>query len=66
MPDPTDKTNSQLAMIGAGSMGGVMTLLCAEHGIEVHMFDPSADNVNRVLKQAKEAGLDSRTFHQED
>lgn len=53
-------------MIGAGSMGGMMTLLCAEHGIEVHMFDPSADNVSRVLKQAKEAGLDSRTFHQTD
>lgn len=47
-------------------MGGMMTLLCAEHGIEVHMFDPSADNVNRVLKQAKEAGLDSRTFNQKD
>lgn len=53
-------------MIGAGSMGGMMTLLCAEHGIEVHMFDPSADNVNRVLSQAKQAGLDSRTFHQRD
>lgn len=53
-------------MIGAGSMGGMMTLLCAEHGIEVHMFDPSADNVNRVLAQAKQAGLDSRTFHQKD
>lgn len=53
-------------MIGAGSMGGMMTLLCAEHGIEVHMFDPSPDNVNRVLKQAKEAGLDSKTFHQKD
>lgn len=53
-------------MIGAGSMGGMMTLLCAEHGIEVHIFDPSADNVNRVLKQAKEAGLDSRTFYQKD
>jgi 6-phosphogluconate dehydrogenase len=53
-------------MIGAGSMGGMMTLLCAEHGTEVHMFDPSADNVNRVLRQAKKAGLDSRTFHQKD
>lgn len=53
-------------MIGAGSMGGMMTLLCAEHGIEVHMFDPSADNVNRVLAQAKQAGLDSRTFYQKD
>lgn len=51
-------------MIGAGSMGGMMTLLCAEHGIEVHIFDPSAENVSRVLRQAKEAGLDSRTFHQ--
>lgn len=57
---------NKLAMIGAGSMGGMMTLLCAEHGIEVHMFDPSADNVNHVLKQAKEAGLDSKTHHQKD
>lgn len=53
-------------MIGAGSMGGMMTLLCAEHGIEVHMFDPSPDSVNHVLEQAKNAGLDSRTFHQKD
>lgn len=53
-------------MIGAGSMGGMMTLLCAEHGIEVHMFDPSADNVDRVFKQAKQAGLDSKTFRQKD
>ncbi|KKY30791.1 putative 6-phosphogluconate dehydrogenase [Diaporthe ampelina] len=53
-------------MIGAGSMGGMMALLCAEHGIEVHMFDPSADNVNHVLEQAKQAGLASRTFHQKD
>lgn len=53
-------------MIGAGSMGGMMALLCAEHGIEVHMFDPSADNVGRVLEQARQAGLDSRTFYQGD
>ncbi|KAI3396551.1 hypothetical protein diail_12075 [Diaporthe ilicicola] len=56
----------KLGMIGAGSMGGMMTLLCAEYGIEVHMFDPSADSVNHILKQAKQAGLDSKTFHQKD
>lgn len=43
-----------------------MTLLCAEHGIEVHIFDPSAENVSRVLEQARQAGLGSRVFHQGD
>lgn len=53
-------------MIGAGNMGGMMTLLFAEYGIEAHMFDPSTENVNHVLKQAKQAGLDSKIFHQKD
>jgi 6-phosphogluconate dehydrogenase len=53
-------------MIGAGSMGGMMSLLCAEHGIEVHIFDPSAENVDRVLGQAKDAGLGDKTFREKD
>lgn len=53
-------------MVGAGSMGGMMTLLCAEYGIEVHIFDPSSESVNHVLAQAKQAGLDSKIFHQKD
>lgn len=27
-------------MIGVGSMGGMMTLLYAEYGTEVHAYDP--------------------------
>ena len=34
--------------MGAGSMGGRMSLLFAEHGIDVHFFDPSSPNVEYV------------------
>jgi phosphoglycerate dehydrogenase-like enzyme len=30
----------QLGMIGVGSMGGSMSLLYAEYGVEVHYYDP--------------------------
>lgn len=53
-------------MIGAGNMGGMMTLLFAEYDIEVHIFDPSSTAVDHVLSQAKEAGLASKIFHQKD
>lgn len=53
-------------MIGAGNMGGMMALLFAEYGIEVHIFDPSAESVDHVLEQATAAGLDSKLFHQKD
>lgn len=43
-----------------------MSLLFAEYGIEVHIFDPSTENVNLVLDQAKNAKLDSKIFHQKD
>ncbi|ROW04873.1 hypothetical protein VMCG_04764 [Cytospora schulzeri] len=56
----------KIGMVGAGNMGGMMTLLFAEYGIEAHMFDPSTDSVNLVLEQAKKAGLDSKIFHQKD
>ncbi|KUI57392.1 6-phosphogluconate dehydrogenase, decarboxylating [Cytospora mali] len=56
----------KIGMIGAGNMGGMMTLLFAEYGIEAHMFDPSTESVNKVLKQAKVGGLDSRIFRQKD
>lgn len=56
----------QLGLIGAGNMGGMMALLFAEYGIEVHIFDPSTDSVNLVLEQAKNAKLDSKLFHQKD
>lgn len=47
-------------------MGGMMALLFAEYDIEVHIFDPNTDNVNHVLDQAKDAGLDSKISHQKD
>lgn len=47
-------------------MGGMMALLFAEYGIEVHIFDPSAESVDHVLEQARAAGLDSKLFHQKD
>lgn len=46
---------SQLGMIGAGNMGGMMTLLFAEHGIHVHIYDPSKSTVARLEAQAREA-----------
>lgn len=53
-------------MIGAGNMGGMMSLLFAEYGIDVNIFDPSTDNVKLVLEQARDAKLDSKIFHQKD
>lgn len=64
--DPGTHISSQLGMIGAGNMGGMMTLLFAEYDIEVHIFDPSIESVNHVLDQAKKAGLDSKIFHKKD
>ncbi|KAL9109798.1 MAG: hypothetical protein Q9227_005667 [Pyrenula ochraceoflavens] len=54
----------QLGMIGAGSMGGNMTLLFEEHGIKVHFFDPSEKNEEALLSHAKEAGLTDRIIPQ--
>lgn len=31
----------KIGMIGVGSMGSMMSLLFAEHGAEVHFYDPS-------------------------
>lgn len=44
-------------MIGTGSMGSMMSLLFAEHGIDVSAFDPKEDNLNKCIENAKEAGL---------
>jgi 3-hydroxyisobutyrate dehydrogenase-like beta-hydroxyacid dehydrogenase len=40
-------------MIGFGSMGGSMSLLFAEHGLEVNFFVPSEDNVKALLHHAR-------------
>lgn len=52
--------------MGAGNMGGMMAILFAEYDIEVHIFDLSVENVNRVLELAKKVGLGSKVFHQKD
>jgi len=36
-----DGAQFKIGMIGAGSMGSMMSLLFAEHGAEIHFFDPS-------------------------
>lgn len=53
-------------MVGSGSMGGSLSLLFAEYDIEVHIFDPNTENVNKILDTAKKTGLESRIFHQKD
>ena len=53
-------------MIGAGSMGGMMSLLFAELGITVFVYDPSDENSQALLKHAKEAKLDDKIGIQKD
>lgn len=43
-------------MIGAGSMGGGMTLLFAEHGLSMSILDPSSETVTQLLQTAKAQG----------
>lgn len=44
-------------MIGAGSMGGGMTLLLAENGISVSIQDPSEETVDALIKSAESQGI---------
>jgi 6-phosphogluconate dehydrogenase len=53
-------------MIGVGNMGGMMSLLFAEYGIEVHFYDPSEKNAQLLLDHAKAANTQSKIVHQED
>jgi 6-phosphogluconate dehydrogenase len=46
-------------------MGGMMSMLLAEHGIDVHFFDPSNKSVDALLSHAREAKLQDRIiFHE--
>ena len=56
----------KLAMIGCGSMGGGMALLFAENGFSVSLQDPSADNMDAVLKKAKQDGLEDQIQKYDD
>ncbi|PQE32140.1 6-phosphogluconate dehydrogenase protein [Rutstroemia sp. NJR-2017a WRK4] len=47
----------KVGMIGAGSMGGGMTLLLAENGISVALNDPSTSTIDDLIKSAKEQNI---------
>lgn len=51
-------------MIGTGSMGSMLSLLFAEHGIHTHFYDPSKQNVENLQSYARETGhTDKITYH---
>lgn len=43
-----------------------MSLLFAEHGVEVNFYDPSEDNVKILLEHTKEAKREDKIVHQND
>ena len=45
---------TQIGMMGAGSMGGNLSLLFAEHGLDVFLYDPKTESVDAVVKMANE------------
>ncbi|MCJ1471366.1 hypothetical protein MMC13_000005 [Lambiella insularis] len=56
----------KIAMIGAGSMGGMMSLLFAELGTDVVVYDPSEANVNKLKQKAKDTGLETKITSAKD
>ncbi|KAF7911713.1 hypothetical protein EAE99_011044 [Botrytis elliptica] len=53
---------TKVGMIGAGSMGGGMTLLLAEKGISVSIQDPSSSTVDSLIQSAKDQNITSGTL----
>jgi 6-phosphogluconate dehydrogenase len=47
-------------------MGGSMTLLFAEHGLQVSMYDPSKDVMDKIIQQAKEQHISPTPTKHED
>ncbi|CAF0780561.1 unnamed protein product [Adineta steineri] len=45
---------TRIGIIGAGSMGGNMSLLFAEHGLQVSLYDVKQESVQAVIDMAKE------------
>lgn len=45
---------------------GMMSLLFAERGVEVHFYDPSEQNVHVLRDHAKEAKVEKQIIHQKD
>ncbi|KAK5464989.1 hypothetical protein LTS15_001552 [Exophiala xenobiotica] len=56
----------KLGMCGTGSMGGMMSLLYAEHGVEVFYYDPNEENVKKLQQEATDTGLDKSIHAQKD
>ncbi|MBE3043383.1 hypothetical protein IMZ48_12595 [Candidatus Bathyarchaeota archaeon] len=56
----------KIGVIGAGSMGGRMCLLFAEHGLDVHSLDPSPSNAEALNKQAHLCNLAHKVTHHTD
>ncbi|KAK4116127.1 6-phosphogluconate dehydrogenase C-terminal domain-like protein [Canariomyces notabilis] len=54
----------QIGMIGTGSMGGMLSLLFAEHNIHTHFYDPSKQHVELLQSQARDTGHTNKiTYH---
>lgn len=58
--------DEKVGIIGVGVMGGALTLLLADHGIDVSIYDISKSNLERTSKNAEEAGLSSKVHVCED
>ena len=43
-----------------------MSLLLAELGIEVHLYDPSQETVDSLLKKAEDTGLSGKLKQEKD
>ena len=52
--------------MGTGSMGSMLSLLFAEAGCQVSIFDPSTKNREAAIKHAKEAGYGDRITAYDD
>jgi 6-phosphogluconate dehydrogenase len=65
---PNDKSHPppKLGIIGVGDMGGMMSLLFAEYGIEVYFYEPSEKNAQLLPDQAKATNTQSKIVHQKD
>jgi 6-phosphogluconate dehydrogenase len=44
---------TRIGIIGAGSMGSNMSLLFAEHGLQVSLYDINTKNVNSTVEMAE-------------
>lgn len=48
------------------SIAGMMSLLYAEHGLDVHFYDPNEENVRQLLEMAKSLKTDHKIVHEKD